>query len=67
MNLNSYINKPLRVLISDLNSYELGFYDISTEDELLKLKEVYDDVYIRRKIIKKIASNGNYSYTIYTK
>lgn len=67
MNLNNYINKPIRILASNLNACDIGLFTVVVEYERYSLNETMEDIYLRRKIIKNITSNGNCSYTIYTK
>ena len=67
MNHDIYINKPIRLLASNLEEYSIGLYCVIADGEQYSLKEDMEDTYLRRKIISHIVSHDNWSFSIYCK
>ena len=51
MNHNDYINKPIRVLASNLEECAIGLYSVIADGERYSLNDALEDTYLRRKII----------------
>lgn len=67
MNHNDYINKPIRVLASNLEECAIGLYSVIADGERYSLNDALEDTYLRRKIIEDIVSYDGWDYTIYCK
>lgn len=67
MNHAMYINKPIRLLASNLEEHSIGLYCVISDGEQYSLKEAMEDTYLRRKIISNIVSHDNWSFSIYCK